>query len=208
VDRDALQQVLAQLNSGRAASSYTPEQLADLARRAGVSDPAQIALLERAMGVGPSPSTGNSVPQHLLFQVAETECALPAEVVQGIERISDVTSVPNTVSWVLGIVQVWGAIVSVVDLQAFFGFAPQSLTPRSRLVVVTRGEMSVGFLVSGVTEMRALGDDLAARLDPQGVPEWARPYAQGLLALDGRVVVLLDAGRLLASDKLHRYQGG
>jgi purine-binding chemotaxis protein CheW len=208
VDRDALQQVLAQLNSGRGASGYTPEQLAELARRAGVTDPAQIATLERAMGVGPDPSAGSPVPQHVLFLVAETECALPAEAVQGIERISDVTAVPNTAAWVLGIVQVWGAIVSVVDLQAFLGFPPQTLTSRSRLVVVTKGDMSVGFLVSGVTEMRALGSDLGGRLDARGVPDWARPYAQGLLALDSRTVVLLDADRLLASEKLQRYQGG
>jgi len=201
--QEALQQVLSQLSSGARPGAYTPEALAELARRAGVTDPAQLATLGRALGgAGSAPG----IPQHVLFLVGETECALPAEAVQGVERITDVTPVPNTAPWVAGVVQVWGAIVSVVDLQAFVGLGAQALTTRSRLVVVTRRDMTLGLLVGAVTEMRPLGDRLASRIDPRGMPDWARPFAQDAIALDGRSVVLLDPDRLLASEKLQRYQ--
>jgi purine-binding chemotaxis protein CheW len=204
--QEALQQVLAQLSGRGGAEAYTPEALAELARRAGVTDPAQLANLGRALGATPAMGDTIGIPQHVLFLVGETECALPAEAVQGVERITDVTQVPNTVSWVKGVVQVWGAIVSVVDLQAFVGLPAQAITSRSRLVVVSRHDVVIGFLVGAVTEMRPLGDQVASRLDPRGVPEWARPFAQDAILLEGRSVVLLDPDRLLANDRLQRYK--
>jgi purine-binding chemotaxis protein CheW len=145
-------------------------------------------------------------PQSLLFTIANVECALPAEVVQGVERTLEITPVPNTEPWVAGIVQAWGGIVSVVDLQAFFGLPAQTLTPRSRLVVVTRGDLTVGLLVNSVVEMRSLGDGFASRLDARRVPEWAQPYALGAAALGERMVTLLDPDKVVLSQKMRHYR--
>ena len=43
-------------------------------------------------------------PQHIVFLLGDIACALPAATVQGVERLGDIASVPNTVPWVLGIV--------------------------------------------------------------------------------------------------------
>lgn len=198
----AWQEVLAQ--ASKHPGSYTPEQLADLARRAGMTEPNQLASQARALGIGAGSSV---IPQHLLFALGDVACALPAEAVQGVERVPEVTPVPNIAGWVLGVVQVWGAIVSVVDLPAFLGLAPLPRSSHNRLIVVTSPTMSVGFLVEAVVEMRALGDNVAGRVDPRAVPEELRPYALGALpeAGPGQGVIVLDPARLLASEKLHRY---
>lgn len=202
----ALQQALSQLGNGDG-GAYTPEALADLARRAGSIDPGSLASVGRALGMNSASASGlGTTPQHVLFRIGATECAFPSEVVQGVERISDITSVPNTAPWVLGVVQVWGAIVSAIDLQILMGQAPQSVTSRSRLVVVTRRDMTIGLLVETVTEMRPLGEDAAGRANPRDVPTILAPYAVGSLPVDDRSVVLLDADRLLFSEKLKRYQ--
>jgi purine-binding chemotaxis protein CheW len=145
-------------------------------------------------------------PQHLLFTVASMEFALPAEVVQGVERTLEITPVPNTAPWVAGIVQAWGGIVSVVDLQAFFGLQAQPLTPRSRLVVVTRGDLTVGLLVNSVVEMRSLGDGFANYLDLRATPEWAQPYALGAAQVGERAVTVLDPDKVVLSQKMRHYR--
>ena len=145
-------------------------------------------------------------PQSLLFTIAGVECALPAEVVQGVERTLEITPVPNTAPWVSGIVQAWGGIVSVVDLQTFFGLEPQTLTPRSRLIVVARGDLTVGLLVNSVVEMRSLGEGFANYLDPRATPEWAQPYALGGLQVGDRAVVVLDVDKVVLSQKMRRYR--
>jgi chemotaxis signal transduction protein len=145
-------------------------------------------------------------PQHLLFTIAGAECALPAEVIQGVERTLEIAPVPNTAPWVAGIVQAWGGIVSVVDLQLFFGLQPQTLTPRSRLVVVARGDLIVGLLVNSVVEMRSLGDGFVSQLDPRATPEWAQPYALGGLRVGDRVVTVLDVDKVVLGQKMRRYR--
>jgi len=194
------QEALAQARAQPGA--YTPEQLQELARSAGFSEPQRFASQAQALGIG----AASIAPQHLLFALGTVTCALPASAVQGVERIPEVTPVPNTAPWVLGVVQVWGAIFSVVDLAAFVGLPPLPRSSHNRLVVVSAQAMSVGFLVEAMVEMRALGENLASRLDPRAVPEELRPYAVGALTDTGGMVVVLDPARLLASEKLQRYQ--
>ncbi len=97
--REALRQTLSALGGG---GSLTPEGLAELVERAGLANPGRVAGL---MGLD---SGARAVPQHIFFALGEDECALPAGTVQGVERMADVTRVPNTAGWVLGVVQVSG----------------------------------------------------------------------------------------------------
>jgi purine-binding chemotaxis protein CheW len=207
---DRLQQALRSLGGDRArlaaGGSLSPDALAELAQRAGLSTPEQVADLTRMMGGAiPGGAPDPAVPQHIVFALGEVECALPAGSVQGVERISDLAPVPNTVSWVMGVVHLRGAIVSVVDLSDFFGLPARPLTPRSRLLVVTRDEMTIGCMVDAVTEMRPLDEELA-RGQSAPMPAWAQPYARSALLVDGRAVIALDPERLLRADKMHRYR--
>ena len=150
---EMLQQALQALRtSGGGASTLTPEDLVEMARRAGIPNPEQLNDLSRMIGVDP---VGERVPQLIIFLIGDIECAVPADAVRGgVERITEVTAVPNTAPWVLGVVQVWGAIVSVVDLRAFLGQPSQPLTARSRLLVVTLDRKSTRLNSSHSTRSR------------------------------------------------------
>lgn len=206
---ETLQQALRSLGGDRAAlgnGGLSPEALAELAQRAGLTSPAQVADLSRMMGMGSANGPAAGVPQHIVFLIGDVECALPAENVQGVERITEIAAVPNTVPWVLGIIHLRGAILSVVDLRGFFSLPTQPITPRSRLLVVAKRDMTISFVVDGVTEMRPLGSDQLDRATTIATPEWAAAYAERAINIEGRVVVLLDPERLLYADKMHRYR--
>lgn len=205
---ELLRQALQTLNTSGPSQggAITPEALAELAQRAGIGNTSQIADLSRAMGV--YSDSAPQVPQHILFLLGDVECALPSDAVQGVERIADITPIPNTAPWVLGVVQVWGNIVSVVDLRHFFGFPPQPLTSRSRLLVVTRKDMAIGYIVDAVTEMRPLDDIAANSSAVSNLPDMARQFASVSIQVDGRAVILLDADRLLFSDSMQHYRVG
>lgn len=202
---DMLQRALQSLKGGPTAA-LSAEQLAEIAQHVGMTQPGQLADLSRLFGASTedgAPLPG--VPQQIVFVLDDTECALPAEAVQGVERLADITPVPNTIPWVLGVVHIRGAIYSVVDLRGFLGLPSVPITARTRLLVVTARDMAVGLMVDGVTEMRPL-DDAQAQDYAAAVPEWAAPYAVRGVAMDGRSVVLLDPERLLFAEKLHRYR--
>lgn len=199
---EMLQQALQALRtSGNGNSAMTPDALVELARRAGIPNPEQLNDLTRMIGVDPA---AERVPQLILFLLGTVECALPADAVQGIERITEITPIPNTAPWVLGVVQVWGSIVSVVDLRSFFGLTPEPLSTRNRLLVLTLKDMTIGFLVDFVTEMRPTDNTVA--MDDPTIPPWLQPYTEGSFHLEDRTVVLLDPARLLFSDAIHHYR--
>ncbi len=199
---EMLQQALQALRtSGTGNSAMTPDALVELARRAGIPNPEQLNDLTRMIGVDPA---AERVPQLILFLLGTVECALPADAVQGIERITEITPIPNTAPWVLGVVQVWGSIVSVVDLRAFFGLTPEPLSTRNRLLVLTMKDMTIGFLVDFVTEMRPTDNTVA--MDDPTIPQWLQPFADGSFHLEDRTVVMLDPERLLFSEAIHHYR--
>ena len=204
---ELMRQALAAINQGRLpGGALTAESVEQLARDLGATDPGQIATLQRMMMLSPAGMTPDAVAaQHILFLLGDVEFALPSQAVQGVERAVDVTPVPNVSPWVLGVTQMWGSIISVVDLRAFLGLPSVGVTQRSRLLAVVKREMMIGFVVDVVTEIRTMGDmirsDQAAR-----APQWAQPFVEGVAQVDNRLVCALDPERLLFSDRMHRYR--
>jgi purine-binding chemotaxis protein CheW len=206
---ETLQQALRSFSgdpSALAGGAMTPDVLRQLAQSAGITNNAQLNELARMLGVslGANGAEGISVPQNIIFALNENECTFPAGSVQGVERITDISTVPNTVPWVLGIIHLRGSILSVVDLRGFFGLPTQPLTQRSRLLVVNRREMTIGLMVDGVNEMRLIDTEQEVS-QMSTVPAWSAAYATGMINIEGRPVILLDPDRLLFADKMHRY---
>jgi purine-binding chemotaxis protein CheW len=141
----------------------------------------------------------------VVVSVCGVECAIPAEVVQGIERVAEVTPVPNTAGWVLGVMQFRGAMVSVVDLADFLQVPSGVRGNSTRLLVLSQDGMTVAFAVDAVLEMRADSSAMRAA-EVARAPDWLAPYAAGGLELGGRALVKLDVRRLLGAERLHQYR--
>lgn len=147
--------------------------------------------------------------QYLIFSLMEREFAFKAEYIQGVERLMDVTPVPNVTSWVRGVINLRGSIASVVDLRAFLEMESLPYNPRTRLLSVQYNEMVICLVVDGVSEMVPVPPSSIASISTRqtNVPHWAVPFAAGVALLDQqRVIVLLDAARLLFSSKMQRYE--
>lgn len=145
--------------------------------------------------------------QYLAFSLFECEFAFKAEHIQGVERLGDITSVPNVAPWVKGVINLRGSIASVVDLRAFLDMEQLTYSPRTRLLSVQYNEMVICLVVDGVSDMVSVPASAIADVSTHqaGVPLWAMPYASGYALLDKRGIVLLDAALLLFSDKMQHY---
>jgi purine-binding chemotaxis protein CheW len=185
----ALKQLVAQSPSAAAALQMQLAQAQGQLRREGV--PAQV------------PAAGE---QYLVFSLADCELAVKAELVQGVERLGETTSVPNVVPWVRGVINLRGSIVSVVDLRMFLDLEQFSYTPRTRLLSLQYKEMLICLVVDGVSEMLPIPVSVIINGNVrQAIPPWAIPYASGTALLANRLMVILDVPRLLFSEKMHHY---
>jgi purine-binding chemotaxis protein CheW len=172
----------------------------------------QLAQLTQARAERAAPTTQPNVvngEQYLVFSLLDRELAFKAEYIQGVERLIDVTPVPNVVSWIKGVINLRGSIASVVDLRAFLGLESLAYNPRTRLLSVHYNEMIICLVVDGVSEMVPISPSFIAPVSTRqsNVPLWVAPYAAGFALLNQqRPIVLLDAARLLFSDKMQHYQ--
>lgn len=186
----ALKQLVAQSPSAAAALQMQLAQAQGQLRREGVS--AQVPAV--------------AGEQHLVFSLADCELAVKAELVQGVERLGEITSVPNVVPWVRGVINLRGSIVSVVDLRMFLDLEQFSYTPRTRLLSLQYKEMLICLVVDGVSEMLPIPASVIINGNVrQAIPPWAIPYASGTALLANRLMVILDVPRLLFSEKMHHY---
>ena len=144
--------------------------------------------------------------QYLVFSLLECEVALKAEHIDGVERLADVTPVPNVAAWISGVINLRGSIASVVDLRAFLGMERLPFNPRTRLLSVRANEMVICLVVDSVSDMIPIPPNaINGNARQANIPQWLTSYASGSALIGNRYIILLDAARLLFSDKMQHY---
>jgi len=83
---------------------------------------------------------------------------LSMDDVAEIVPVPRITRIPGVAAWLLGVANLRGTILSVVDLQEFLGGEPSKPTANSRLVVVRAEEWEYGLLIHEVIGMRQFGE--------------------------------------------------
>jgi purine-binding chemotaxis protein CheW len=147
--------------------------------------------------------------QHLVFSLLDREFAVKAELVQGVERLTDLTPVPNVASWIKGVINLRGSITSVVDLRLFLGLEPLAYGARTRLLSLQYNEIVICLIVDGVSEMLPIPASAiasgGANTRQTAIPPWIASFVAGSALLANRMIVLLDVERLLFSEKMQHY---
>src|SRR5688572_2947075 len=143
---------------------------------------------------------GNS--QYLTFVCAGEEYGVEILRVQEIKGWEGVTRVPYTPPYLLGVMNLRGVIVPVVDLRLRFGLAPRAAGSSTVVIVVRvrsgRGEKTAGIVVDAVSEVYSVPQD-----DIKPAPELGAMMdgacVRGLASVDNKMVMLLDIDRLVTS---------
>lgn len=144
---------------------------------------------------------------HIIFTLAGAHYAVPMANVLEIGRPAQFTPVPNVPDWVLGVANIRGDVISLVDLGRFFGLPRGGRFTDSRLLIVRSrsDEMATGLIVERVKGMRSLATDRLEATSPH-VADRVVPYVRGVSEDGGRLLVFLDLDRLLLSAELRHCE--
>jgi purine-binding chemotaxis protein CheW len=118
------------------------------------------------------------------------------EQVREIRPLESITKVPNAKSYVLGVMNLRGMIVPVIDVKEKLGFSSDGTSsPKARVLVADVGGHLTGLLIDEVDQvMRITSKEVETNLS--GGLE-SLEYVKGVAKISGRLVVLLDMGKLL-----------
>lgn len=132
------------------------------------------------------------------FRLSNEKYAIESKYVREVLPLKELTNVPCTPPYILGIVNVRGQILSIIDLRVFFELARETVTQAAKIIVLGSNEMEFGIVADGLTGARSIPlDQLHAGLPTlTGIRE---AYLQGVVGDD---LVFLDAAKLLADKTL------
>ncbi len=132
------------------------------------------------------------------FDLAGERYAIELGRVREVCPLKDLTPVPCTPGFVLGIINLRGEIRVVISLKEFFGLPSTDLTDLSKIIIIQDGENSAGILADGVRGVRAIdpGD-----LQPS-LPTLTGRRADYLRGVAGDGLVVLDAAKILSDPRI------
>jgi purine-binding chemotaxis protein CheW len=131
------------------------------------------------------------------FRLANEKYAIESSYVREVLPLRELTAVPCTPSYLLGIINVRGQILSVLDLRVFFELPREAATRATKIIVLSSKEMELGIVADAVIGARSIPLDQLHT----GLPTLTGIRASYLRGVLGNDLVFLDAAKLLA-DKL------
>lgn len=112
--------------------------------------------------------------------------------VREIRRWSPVTALPHAPDCFLGVMNLRGTVIPILDLALRLGHSRTAQTPRHVVLIVAAGERIVGLLVDSVAEILKVRKDTLRGVPP--VPGAGSRLLQGMIAVDGAALRILDIG--------------
>lgn len=135
----------------------------------------------------------------VVFQLGEEEYAISVERVREVVKAERITRVPGVPPYVRGIINLRGRVVPVIDLRQRLGLGEVSLD-RPRIMVVEDGPALVGMLVDRASEVLRLQPGQLQPPDEVLQGDQNSRFVEAVANLDGRLIVVLRPGELLARE--------
>jgi purine-binding chemotaxis protein CheW len=150
---------------------------------------------------------GSRTGKYLTFLLGREEFAIQVLKVREIMGIQDITAVPQTPSYVKGVINLRGKVIPVVDLRLKFCLPELEYTQRTCIIVVQVQAAGVllntGIIVDAVSEVLNL-----AAGDIEDTPDFgdgggsAAGYLLGMAKIKGKVKILLEIDKVLSSQEM------
>lgn len=159
------------------------------------------ATLSQTPGTTAQQQTEADRLQLVTFEVGSEEFAVDILAVREINRMMQITRVPQSPTDVEGVINLRGRIVPVVDLRNRFGMDRREASAESRIIVVEVSAHTVGFIVDRVHEVLRI-DRTIVEPAPAMATSVDGDYIQGVGKLDDRLLILIDLDRLFSRKEL------
>ncbi|MHA7878396.1 MAG: chemotaxis protein CheW [Saccharospirillum sp.] len=136
------------------------------------------------------------VLQWVTFRLGNESYGINVMQVREVLRYSEIAPVPGAPSYVIGIINLRGNVVTVIDTRERFGLEPSEVTDNTRIVILESDDQVVGIMVDAVAEVVYLRASEIETAPNVGNAESAR-YIQGVCHKDDELLILIEIERLL-----------
>jgi purine-binding chemotaxis protein CheW len=151
----------------------------------------------------------NAAKQYLTFLLAEEEYGIDILKVREIRGWQQPTMLPNSVDYVLGVINLRGTVVPIIDLRRRFSMEKSQFGKTTVVVVVKVSgrdkDRTIGIVVDAVSEVYNVADE-QVRPAPDLGGAISTEFVKGLATLDEKMIILLDIDKLISDGVLKEIE--
>ncbi|MCX8026437.1 MAG: protein phosphatase CheZ [Thermodesulfovibrionales bacterium] len=140
--------------------------------------------------------------QYIGFIINNNEYTVPITKVQEIINIPPITKLPQAPSYIEGVMNMRGKIITVVNLKSLMGFYSEDKP--SKIIVLSSGKVTFGILVDGITGVITIDKnniEPSENLIADGVQN-----IEGVAKLSDRLLIMLDPKRMIPLEDMHLFE--
>ncbi len=142
----------------------------------------------------------DQVLQYVTFRLDDETYGIGVMQIQEVLRYTEIAAVPGAPDYVLGIINLRGNVVTVIDTRRRFGLADQEVTDATRIVVMESSNQIMGILVDSVAEVVYLKSSEIETAPNVGNEESAK-FIQGVCNKNGELIILVEFDKMLTDHE-------
>jgi len=141
-----------------------------------------------------------AILQLVTFKLGTEEFGVDILKVQEINKMMNITKIPNAPAFIEGVINLRGKIIPIVDLRKRLGFKEQPYDKSTRIIVVELEGLVLGFIVDSVSEVLRIPEN-TIEPPPSMVAGIESEYIEGVGKLDDRLLILLELKKVFSSPE-------
>jgi purine-binding chemotaxis protein CheW len=144
-------------------------------------------------------TTSNELLQLVTFKLENEEFGVDILNIQGINRMVEVTKVPNSPEYVEGIINLRGQVIPIIDLRKRLKMPDKPYSKDTRFIVVEFRDKVVGFIVDSVNKVLRI-DRKLTEAPPHAATGIESDYITAVGKLEDSLLILLDFEKILPEN--------
>jgi purine-binding chemotaxis protein CheW len=154
-----------------------------------------------------SQSNNDEIIQWVTFKLDEELYGINVMQVQEVLRLPEIAPVPGAPSYVMGIINLRGNVVTVIDTRSRFGLSQREADDSTRIIITEVDKQVIGMLVDAVAEVVNLKGSEIETTPNLGEDNESSKYIQGVHSRDEDILILIDVDKMLSEDELDAVSG-
>jgi purine-binding chemotaxis protein CheW len=144
-------------------------------------------------------SEGSHAHELIAFRLGQQEYCVDVRAVREIRGWTPATQLPHAPSYMLGVINLRGMVLPIIDLSARMGFSPTEPTTRHAIMVAEIGKNVVGLLVDAVSEIFSAAEN-QIQPTPDVASGTAKTLVRGVIPTEGRMISVLSLDNIPGTD--------
>lgn len=141
----------------------------------------------------------------VVFRLMNEEYGVEVTQVKSIERFQPITRVPNTPTFVKGVINLRGVITPIIDLRSRFNLEEGPYTELTRLIIVFLDDIEVGMIVDTAHDILDIPVD-EIESPPEVVGGIKADYLRGVAKVKEHLYILLNLNKVLNMEEMRQLE--